>query len=840
MFLALRPFKVRANHVLPAALFALAVVGHCIGTLVTRVSAAPAVPTVYTWQQSGGGDWQSPNSWTPPREEPASSDLLVFNIGGTTTAANVPTQTIGRLTVSGNTTVNLQSLATIVLTIAGGDGDDLTVEHNSALNFNGANAIAASLLPGATANVNGSMTFSSSGSTAHRITAVDANAVTFNSGSVFTAGPGFSGHPFGTSNSNSIVFADGSTYVCISGDDPFGTKEPDSVVVFEHGSLFSLQGDVTPSFSGRNYGNFEVSSPGGVFQIFGSSPFAIDDLTVTAGYLDLYQSGSLKGNITILSGTRLSFVSGTIRLDGSATQLISGAGSQGAGGASTVIIDNPKGIVLVNRYLLTWNLQLVNGVVSMTDRSWHVGIGGTVTRANGYVDGYVQRLMQTPGSYVFDTGTANGYSPVTADVRSLIQGPSVLSLRAVGTAEPNIPDASKALSRYWEAYQSFQFVADLTFHYLDPIDIPVTAVESNFVIQRYDGSFTQPPGVLDPVQNTFLVTGVTNCAGDWTLAEPDALLTTPTPTNTPTSTPTNTPTATATGTPTNTPTATPTGTPAGHADFDYDADGRSDVSVFRPSSGTWYLQRSRDGLYGTLFGFGTDKITPADYDGDGKADIAVYRPETGIWYIFRSSDGTVEYFVFGLAEDLPTPADYDGDGIADISVYRQSMGTWYRQNSHDGSFYARQFGLPEDKPTVGDFDGDGKADLAIFRPSVGDWYELYSSDESVHGERFGFGTDVITPADFDGDGKTDLAVFRPSNGFWYVRNSNGPVYTAYPFGLSEDIPAAGDFDGDGRADLSVFRPSDGTWYRMNSSDGSFYAFQFGTNGDKPTQTAYRY
>jgi hypothetical protein len=279
---------------------------------------------------------------------------------------------------------------------------------------------------------------------------------------------------------------------------------------------------------------------------------------------------------------------------------------------------------------------------------------------------------------------------------------------------------------------------------------------------------------------------------------------------------------------------------SGRARFDYDGDGRSDISVFRPSSGAWYLQRSRDGLYGAEFGYGTDKITPADYDGDGRTDIAVYRPETGIWYVFQSSTGTVDYTVFGIPEDLPTPADYDGDGKADISVFRPSTATWYRKNSSDGSFYAIQFGLPEDKPTIGDFDGDGKSDIAIFRPSDGAWYELYSSDNSLHGRQFGFGTDIITPADYDGDGKTDIAVYRPSEGYWYIANSSDGSVSYAVFGLADDIPAPGDFDGDGKADISVFRPSDGTWYRTNSSTGTFFAYPFGASGDKPTMTAFRY
>ncbi len=282
--------------------------------------------------------------------------------------------------------------------------------------------------------------------------------------------------------------------------------------------------------------------------------------------------------------------------------------------------------------------------------------------------------------------------------------------------------------------------------------------------------------------------------------------------------------------------------PASHGStlFDYDGDGKSDISIFRPSDGAWYLERSTAGLFGVRFGYSDDRLTPADYDGDGKTDVAVYRPSTGIWYIFDYATATVDYRVFGLAEDLPTPADYDGDGKADISVFRPSTATWYRQNSSDGSFYAIQFGLPEDKPTVGDFDGDGKADIAIFRPSLGDWYQLNSSNGSVSGARFGFGSDVVVPADYDGDGKMDLAVYRPSTGIWYITNSSTGAVSYNIFGLSDDIPAPGDFDGDGKADISIFRPSDGTWYRQNSSNGSFTAFQFGANEDVPTQSAFRY
>lgn len=268
---------------------------------------------------------------------------------------------------------------------------------------------------------------------------------------------------------------------------------------------------------------------------------------------------------------------------------------------------------------------------------------------------------------------------------------------------------------------------------------------------------------------------------------------------------------------------------------DFDGDGRTDLSIFRPDNGTWWIAKSSDGgLNVAGFGAATDVLAPADYDGDGKTDIAVFRPANGYWYSLGKA-ATLAAVPWGTTGDIPVPADYDGDLRADRAVFRPSTGVWYVYNSDSrGTVAIYQWGVSGDQPVPGDYDGDGKADLAVFRPSNGVWYIWRSSDGVAAIYQWGISTDKPVQADYDGDGKTDIAIFR--DGQWWINGSATGPQVAF-FGLAGDIPVSGYYDAGPKADIAVFRPSSGIWYLLRDQDG-FGAIQFGVSTDRPVPAAY--
>ena len=365
---------------------------------VPQASATTSAPIVYSWIGDDNASWAVSANWNPARTTPDHGDILQFNGGEARTVTAVPAQTIRQLLVSNNTAITLQAAATNTLTIAGGTDTDLVVGAGSQLNISGANALSISLSTDATGSISGQMTLAGA---AHRLLAVTASGITFNSGAFFTAGTGFDGNAFGGTGAiaNSIVFSAGSTYVHIAGSNPFGLGQPASVVIFQTGSNYIHRTTGAPSFGGRTYANFEHDHSGAISPA-ATAAVSMDNLRVTQGTLNFNVTDtpghSIKGNIEVMSGATLNFnpaTAGTVNLNGTSVQTISGGGTITAGSLSTLVLNNAAGVVL-NTNASLHNLTVSGG--GFTIRSTADGTGSLIT--SGTVTGNVRVERHLPNA----------------------------------------------------------------------------------------------------------------------------------------------------------------------------------------------------------------------------------------------------------------------------------------------------------------------------------------------------------------------------------------------------------------------------------------------------------
>jgi Secretion system C-terminal sorting domain len=391
----------------------------------------------YVWNASVSTDYQIPNNWTPARTCLKINDVLVFDATSPATSivTNVPTQTIGKLLVSGNRFVsfkdNVADAVTNTITIGGGTGDDFVVQAGSIFNFDvasttGTNALVVSLLTSTTADISGVVNFDNTFSgtqRAHQLIAADANAILVKNGGIVRA-TNLSGNPFGSTGiANVVVFQSGSIYESADGGHPFGLGQPASKVIFQTGSLYRhLQGGATPpSIAGRTYANFEFDFAAGTNITLGSAAaMTADNFRVKTGVLNITaatQNINIKGDLLVDAGATFNYsttAASTIAFTSTnAIQKINSAGTLTFGRFATIELNNtnttPRLDVETNiriqgtLKITAGNLNLSTGDVTIqsdaTSTANITPVNGTVTYGTGRFS--IERFLFAQKSWRF-------------------------------------------------------------------------------------------------------------------------------------------------------------------------------------------------------------------------------------------------------------------------------------------------------------------------------------------------------------------------------------------------------------------------------------------------------
>jgi CSLREA domain-containing protein len=317
-----------------------------------------------------------------------------------------------------------------------------------------------------------------------------------------------------------------------------GTFDPNGrTVKFQGGSAVQT---ISKSSGGETFFNLLIGKTGGSVQMLtdvtingaltfdGLAGSAVDVLDINSNFLTLNGTigpvpdgssglkGNLNGSVLIITGTgglgTVNFVAGgqeitSLQLNRNTTVPF----------GTNLTIGQPSGTPF-------GSLDLVNGIMDMGANTLTLNPNVSNGRTNGYVSGNLKRVFAAISNFTFHVGTANGYSPVAANVTGTTF-PSSLTVKAVEGQHPNIT-GTNALQRYWSLTETGDLQADLTFNWRGgaPPTGDVVGTESSYKIFKYNGSFTQfePSSPIDTVNHKATLNSVSEFS-DWTLAEPLAV-----------------------------------------------------------------------------------------------------------------------------------------------------------------------------------------------------------------------------------------------------------------------------------------------------------------------------
>ncbi|HLO60057.1 MAG TPA: gliding motility-associated C-terminal domain-containing protein [Bacteroidales bacterium] len=274
------------------------------------------------------------------------------------------------------------------------------------------------------------------------------------------------------------------------------------------------------------------------------SPVVADSLAIlngtltNAGILNIVAQGNIINN-----GIHSSSGTGSLNIQGSANQVISGDGN-GQFGNVNITNGAANGVTLKANVTINGLLTLTSGYFYIDDNLLTLGsaatIGGTpgitVNRnwiiTNGALsDGGVRKNYPSvsPAVFEFPVGVAGKYTPVRYTVTFSSASPGSITLKPVNSRIPSVTNAlSDELQYYWNVSSTAFGGMTSVQHIYNYRDADVTGTETNYVGARYyGGAWTNyGSGVMNTTANTITL-NQNYIDGEYTCGEPPNFVTKP-------------------------------------------------------------------------------------------------------------------------------------------------------------------------------------------------------------------------------------------------------------------------------------------------------------------------